>query len=257
MAYRQNLVFLTRLGFAARGLLYLIVAWLVIGTGRTADLGEALTYLATGKERGLLIAVAAGFVAYGLWRLSDAVFDSEGRGNDGKAMAGRAGAAGSGIVHLFLAYQAWQLISGNGGGSGGGAEQQTQTVMQLPAGGLLVGLGAAVLLAAGAWQLIIAYKCSFLNHLGGAVRQQEWVRWLGRIGYAARGIIFLLTGFFLAQAALSGSAGEAGGMQEALRWLSSPVNLLVAAGLALFGIFSLIEARYRTIATPQQSGFGT
>ena len=257
MDYREKLVTLTRLGFAARGLLYLIVAWLVIGTGRTADLGEALQYLATGKERGLLIAVVVGFLAYGIWRLTDAAFDSQGRGDDGKAMAGRAGAAGSGIVHLFLAYQAWQLISGSGGGSGGGAEQQTQTVMQLPAGGLLVGLGAAILLAAGVWQLVIAYKCSFLKHLLGTIRQQEWVRWLGRIGYGARGIIFLLTGFFLAQAALSGSAGEAGGMQEALRWLDSPVNLLVAAGLALFGIFSLIEARYRQIDTPLDGRFAS
>lgn len=250
MAYREKLVTLTRLGFAARGLLYLTVAWLVIGTGRTADLGEALEYLATGTERVLLIAVAIGFVAYGIWRLTDAAFDSQGRGDDAKAMTARAGAAGSGLIHLFLAYQAWQLLSGNGDGSGGGPEQQTQTVMQLPGGGLLVGLGAAVLLLAGAWQLVKAYKCSFLDNLVGTVRHDEWVRWLGRIGYAARGIIFLITGYFLAQAALSGSAGEAGGMQDALRWLENPVNLLVAAGLALFGIFSLIESRYREIATP-------
>lgn len=251
----QKLVTFTRVGFAARGLLYLIIAWLVIGTGQSADMSEALQYLASGAERILLYAIAAGFIAYGLWRLSDAALDTEGRGDDAKGLAGRAGAAGSGIIYLFLAYQAWQLLSGNGGGSGGGAEQQTQTALQLPAGGLLVGIAALVLLVAGIWQLVKAYKCSFLKHLAGSARDQEWVRWMGRLGYAARGVIFVVTAFFLAQAALSGSSSEAGGMQEALRWLTSPVNLIVAAGLALFGIFSLVEARYRQIDAPQMSRF--
>ena len=40
------------------------------------------------------------------------------------------------------------------------------------------------------------------------------------------------------------------GMQDALKWLSSPVNLIVAAGLALFGCFSLVEARFREIHAP-------
>lgn len=255
MGRDEKMVMLTRLGFAARGLLYLIIAWLVIGTGRTADLSGALEYLATGKERVLLMAIAAGFIAYGVWRLSDAAFDSEGRGDDGKGLAGRAGAAASGIVYLFLAYQAWQLLSGHGGGSEDATEERAQMVLHLPAGGLLLGVAAAVLFIAGGWQLAKAYKCSFLNHLAGPVRQQEWVRWLGRIGYGARGIIFLVTAFFIAGAALSGSAGEAGGMQEALRWLSSPTNMIVAAGLALFGIFSLIEARYRSIEAPQVTQF--
>jgi hypothetical protein len=42
-------------------------------------------------------------------------------------------------------------------------------------------------------------------------------------------------------------ASEAGGMREALRWLDSPVDLFVAAGLLLFGLFSILEARFRRI----------
>ena len=36
-------------------------------------------------------------------------------------------------------------------------------------------------------------------------------------------------------------------MEEALRWLDSPIDLVVAAGLLLFGLFSLVEARFRII----------
>jgi hypothetical protein len=38
----------------------------------------------------LLFAILAGFVAYGLWRLADALLDSEGHGDDGKAKVKRA-----------------------------------------------------------------------------------------------------------------------------------------------------------------------
>lgn len=256
MGYEEKMTTLTRVGFAARGLLYLIIGWLVIVSGQAADLGEALRYLATGTERWLLGAAGIGFVAYGIWRLTDASLDTEGHGDDGKGMVKRAAAAVSGIIYLFLAFSAAKLLlngPAGAGGSGGSPEQQTQMVMDLPAGGLLVGIGAAVLLIAGVWQMVIAAKASFLHHLEPAVANQDWVKWFGRLGYAARGIIFMLTGYFVGQAALSGSSSQAGGMQQALQWLTSPVNLLVAAGLALFGIFSLIEARHRVIHGPHMN----
>jgi hypothetical protein len=93
MSRGMQLIWFARLGFAARGLLFIVIAWLVIGTGRAADLGGALEYLSTGRERTLLFGVAAGFVGYGLWRLLDAALDSEGRGHDGKGVIGRAAAA--------------------------------------------------------------------------------------------------------------------------------------------------------------------
>ena len=51
-------------------------------------------------------------------------------------------------------------------------------------------------------------------------------------------------------AGLAEQASEAGGMDDALSWLSPTTSLLVAIGLACFGLFSLIEARYRVIHAP-------
>lgn len=256
MQYQEKLTTLTRVGFAARGLLYLVIAWLVIATGQAADLSEALEQFSSGAERWLLALAAAGFVAYGLWRLADASLDTENHGDDPKGLVKRAGAAGSGVIYLFLAFTAAKLLlngPGGGGGGGGSPQEQTEMVMQLPAGGLLVGLGAAVLVIAGIWQIVKAVKASFLDHFEPAAAREDWVKWLGRFGYAARGVIFIVTGYFLARAALTGSSAQAGGMEQALQWLSSPVNLLVAAGLGLFGIFSLVEARYRMIHAPDRS----
>ena len=248
MSQERGLVWLTRLGFAARGFLYLIIAWLAIGTGRAEDLTGALEHLR--GERALLILILAGFLAYGLWRVLDAIFDSEGHGDGKKGALGRLGAGASGIIYLFLAWQAWRLLKGDGGGSNGGAQEQAGTVMNLPGGTLLIEIGGVILFLAGLWQLKRAISCDFCKHLRPDIQHQGWVKWMGRGGYGARGVIFIVTAIFLISAGLSGDPGEAGGMQDALRWMDSPVNLIVAAGLALFGAFSLVEARFRQINPP-------
>jgi hypothetical protein len=247
MSQERGLVWLTRLGFAARGFLYLIIAWLAIGTGRAEDLTGALEHLR--GERALLILILAGFLAYGFWRVTDALFDSEGHGEGKKGALGRAGAGASGIIYLFLAWQAWRLLKGDGG-SGGGAQEQAGTVMNLPGGTLLIEIAGVILFLAGLWQLKRAISCDFCKHLRPDIQHQGWVKWMGRGGYGARGVIFIVTAIFLISAGLSGDPGEAGGMQDALRWMDSPVNLIVAAGLALFSAFSLVEARFRQINPP-------
>jgi hypothetical protein len=248
MAHADKLVWLTRLGFAARGLLYLVIAWLVIGSSRETDLSGALEYLR--GERPLLIAILIGFVAYGFWRVTDALFDSEGHGPGKKGALGRAGAGVSGVIYLALAWQAWNLLKGDSGSGSGGAQEQAGTVMNLPGGELLIQLGAIILFLAGLRQLKRAISGDFCKHLRPDVRHQNWIKWMGRGGYGARGTIFIVTAFFLMSAGLNGDPSEAGGMQDALKWLSSPVNLIVAAGLALFGCFSLVEARFREIHAP-------
>ena len=77
-----NFLLLTRIGFAARGLLYLIIGYLALQLGRTEDAGGALDWLQN-KGGGLVLgALALGFVAYGIWRVADAVFDTQSKGKD-------------------------------------------------------------------------------------------------------------------------------------------------------------------------------
>ncbi|HEU0045778.1 DUF1206 domain-containing protein [Sphingomonas sp.] len=242
-----QLTTLTRIGFATRGLLYLVIAFLVIRTGRAEDPAGALRVLGEGGGRLLLGVMAAGLAAYGLWRLADAAFDLERHGSDRKGALERLAAGASGVVHGFLAWQAVRLIQGVSSGGGGGTQEGTQTALELPGGPVLVLIGAAVLAGVGVAQLIKAAKGTFLRYLEPAVAQQPWARWSGRAGYAARGLVFLITGFFLFRAGLDEQASEAGGMAEALAWLSSPWDIVIALGLLGFGLFSLIEARYRVL----------
>lgn len=245
---------LTRLGFAARGLLYIVVGLLVLGAGRAEDPGGVLEYLATGIGKWLLIAMAAGFAAYGLWRAADAIFAIECRGDEKEGLK-RLGAGVSAAVHLYLANKALDTVEGAAQHSANSAGEQAQSVLQLPGGQLLLLAVAIGLAGAGLYQLSIAARCSFLKKLDERARE-TWIKWLGRAGYAARGLVFMLVGYFISRAALTENPSQAGGMEQVLEWLSNPMDMIIAGGLLLFGIYGLIEAWYRRLHVPDPVAAG-
>lgn len=59
--------------------------------------------------------------------------------------------------------------------------------------------------------------------------------------------MFLICAFLLLKAGFNGQASQAGGFAEALSWLDSPTDFVIAVGLFGFGVFSLIEARFRIL----------
>jgi hypothetical protein len=248
IARESKFQWLARFGFVTRGLLYLVIAWLVIRTGRTEDLTGAMEYLGHGVGRGLMIFLVTGMSGYGLWRVSDAAFGMDSGRHHPKAWRRRIAAGSSGAIYLFLAYKALRILLGQRGHVGD-IHENAGTALHLPAGELALGVAAAVLAGAGIVQLWKAASCSFLRHLDEA-GQASLAKWLGRLGYAARGIVFLTVSWLLARAAVHHSAAEAGGLEQALDALRGPLEFPVAAGLALFGVYSLVEARYRSIHKP-------
>jgi hypothetical protein len=232
--------------------MYMLVGFLAIWWGRAEDASGALRYLSRGSFKPVLIVMAVGFAAYALWRLLGAALDSEGHGSDRKGVAIRLGHAGSGLVYSGFAFTAARLAIGAGGGQGSGARarQGAETALSLPGGQILLGLAAIALLLGGGYQFVKAARGKFLRHLDREAANAAWVKLTGRAGYAARGIVFLVIGYFVGLAALHERAGEAGGMHEALASLPRSIRLIVGAGLLLFGLFSLIEARHRRIGSP-------
>jgi len=237
----------TRLGFAARGLMYGAIGWLAFRSGRTENPGGILLYLATGPGAVLVGIMAAGFFSYAAWRFCEAWLDREDHGSDAKGIGIRLAFAGSGLIHLGFGVAAILAAVHARRAGGGGHAQQTGTAiaLSLPGGEVLVYLGAAILAGVAFHQFRKAWTARFMRHLGRPGAAGGWICWLGRAGYAARGAVFLTMAWLLVHAAQARSPAEAGGIDAALGALPRAVQLAVAAGIVLFGLFSLAEARFR------------
>ncbi len=244
---------LTRLGFAARGVMYVLIAWIAWQSGSSADGQAALDWLASVTGGTVVVLMALGFAGYGVWRLIEAAVDSEGYGGDAKGIAIRAGGVVSGLAHLALALYAMRLFwSADGGRSGGtSADAGAQSAMDLPGGTTLILLAAIAIIGTGLYQFAKSYRLGFLKRIDPAVARQDWIKWVGRGGYTARGVTFLMIGWLLVRVWQTENAAAAGGIAQALDALPSEMFLAVALGLGLFGIFSFVEARYRRIADPR------
>ncbi|MEW5929365.1 MAG: DUF1206 domain-containing protein [Gemmatimonadota bacterium] len=253
---------LARLGYAAKGVVYLIIGGIAaraaFGSGERVQgsQGALRTILEQPFGKFLLGLMALGLAGYALWRLVQAVLDPEHAGSSDKGrMAKRAGYAISGVIHAGLALAALRMATGGGGGGGDRTDDWTATLMRQPAGRWLVAAVGLGILAYGAYALYRAYAVKLdkrldLSRMSPAAR--TWAVRSGRAGIAARGMVFLVMGFFLVRAAQHSNPSEARGLDGALQALQQqsygPWLLgLVAIGLVGYGIYQLVEARYRRI----------
>ncbi|MEA3018096.1 MAG: hypothetical protein QOI38_2818 [Sphingomonadales bacterium] len=247
-SYANRLMPLTRIGFAARGVMYGLIGWLALRSGRTEDPGGIFDYLESGGGRLVLAVMALGFLFYAVWRLLDAWIDPEGRGDDAKGIGVRLAGAGIALIYLgFAGAAALHALDRSSGGGGSTGEEGARTALSLPGGTVLLFAVAAAFLWAAVAQFAKAWTLKFMRHLQCSAPTGRWVCWLGRAGYATRGAIFLVTAWLFFGAARHHSAREAGGLADALSSMPPTLQTAVAFGLILFGLFSLAEARYRRI----------
>ena len=254
---------LARTGIAARGLVYLMVGTLAAqrasGNGG-ATLGTQDAVREVGRRGALgdviLALIAAGLVGYAAWRLLQAFRDTERKGNGLKGRAVRAVYAGKALVHLALAATPVKLLLDEPTG-GGSMQSWTARALAHPAGHWVVGALGASIVGAGAYQIYRGVACKFAKNLDdGSMNPtaRTWAYRAGTFGYAARGVTFGIIGWFLLNAARQTDPGEARGLGEALdvllRQRYGPWMMgAVALGLAAYGLYSFVEARYRRIVT--------
>jgi hypothetical protein len=255
---------LARFGFAAKGFVYAVVGLLAVQTaigvgGRTTDSEGALSTIAQQPFGQVLLAlVAIGLVGYVLWRLVEALLDPEHKGHDAKGIVQRLGYGLNAIVYAGLAWSALQLLVG---ASSGGSSPQSMTarLMAQPFGQWLVGTVGAGIIGLSFYEFYEAFTASFRKRLNlheMSDREQIWAIRIGRLGLAARGVVFALIGIFLIQAARRANPNQARGLDGALQALAQqpygPWLLgIVALGLIAYGIHMVVQARYRRIAAPQ------
>jgi hypothetical protein len=252
---------LARVGFVAQGVLYLTIGVLsalaAAGMGGRAvtDAHGAMGVLDGSFGRPLLAILAVGLFGYGAWRIVQSITDAEQKGSDAKGIAVRIGTAAAAIAHLAIGWGAMSLALWNraGGGHDANAQHWTARALDLPGGSLLVVIAALGFAAFGIYQLRNAWIAKLddeleLGRLAPTI--QRAVIAIGRFGIAARGVVFVVVAVLFGRAAMDRDPSEAGTTGSSLRELFAFGRwpfVLVAAGLAAYGIYELINARYRRI----------
>jgi hypothetical protein len=252
---------LARGGMVAQGVMYLLVGGLAIELalgvgGKTTDQRGALHTLAD-EWYGLaaLVALAIGFAGYALWRLAVAVLGEKVESEEDVGIAKRLLYAGRALVYAGLCYSAVALIVTRDGGKSTTEDEAAATVFDWPAGRWLVGAAGLAIVGYGLWNVYRALSRNFeqdlkVEQMGHSERRLVCA--VGRAGFAARGVVFVLIGIFVVKAAVEHDPKEPVGLDGALQQLLEQTYgraLLgaVAAGLIAFGLFSLARARYREV----------
>ena len=242
-----------RLGYAAKGAVYLLVGFIAFKAATAAGTPEgpsgALAQLGQqGGGRLMLMLIALGLFAHTLWRFVQAVLDPEHPGSADRHVGTRVFMAISGVIHASLAYTAWRLAQG-GGAQGDGQEMWITRVLGMPGGGWLVMAAGIGVMVYGVHQLVQAARGEVDRHMAHAPRS---IATLGRVGTGARGAVMLPIGWFVFSAGRHYTASHAADMGEVLGmfdrggWLA-----VIGVGLVAYGMHQFAKAIYRRIERPQ------
>lgn len=259
---RNTIERIARFGYGARGIVYVVVGALAllaaIGQGgRAGDSKDALRAVLAGPFGAVVVGlIALGLAGFALWRFVEGVTDADRRGTSAKGLAVRGAHLISAAIYIGLAVSAASLSLGLGMSGGDGMHDGTAWLLSKPFGRWLVALGGFCVIGGGFGFLGKAWRGDVTDRLAlDAEARERWAGPVGRFGYAARGIAFLIIGGFLVAAAWHQRSSDAKGLTEAFALLrAQPYGWillgLVAAGHAAFGAFGLIQARYRHIDAP-------
>jgi hypothetical protein len=252
---------LVRFGFLAKGVVYLIMGLLaaraVIGLDEVTGTSGVLIQVADQPFGQLLLVVLTiGLIGYALWRLIQATIDPEYQGKlSPKRVMQRLGYIVSGLGYASIAYTAIDLIRG--------FEEEDDSIQDLAAeltkqwwGLWLLLLGGVAVIGVGLSFIYGAYTGAYLSEFKPAINQTlaQWATRIGKLGYAARGVSFVVMGGFMSLAAIFVDSKSAGSLGSTLKQLqqqpSGPFWLgMIAFGFIAYAVYMFLAAWYRRFST--------
>jgi hypothetical protein len=259
LATSPGLELAERLGYLVRGALYAVMGLLAlsvalqVGPGKTTDLQGSLVFLTSNAlGKAVLVVAIVGLIAYSIWGLVRAIYDPLRRGSDASGYLERFGFITSAVSYALIVFFAIQLLAGSSSPASTSTQTQIANLLNHPGGGLLTILVGLFTLGIGIGQFIEAYKAIFAKDLKAAqmtTDERKWAIRLGRFGMFARGIIFLIIGWFILQAGLHNTPGVVQGFGGAFVFLlAQPYGRFllgaVALGFIALGLHSFACARW-------------
>jgi Domain of Unknown Function (DUF1206) len=246
-----------RAGFAASGVLHLLVAFIILrlafGSGGNADQSGALGTLAKQPGGAIMLWIATvGLFALGLWRVGEAIVGSKpgegsGRQQDDSPAWKRVKSLGLAIVNFAIAFSAARFAMGSGQSSGQQNAGMSAQLMQSGWGkALLIAVGIGVL-AVGGYHVYKGASKKFLKDL--RVSGGTGITAVGVTGYVAKGLVLGGAGLLVVIATLQADPSKAAGLDAAVKTLGQApfgkiLLILAALGIAAFGAYSFVRSRY-------------
>lgn len=257
-----------RAGYAARGLVFLIVGYFAFraafAAGEAMDTEDAIEVIAGSGFGALLLgAMVIALAAFCGWRLIQVLMDVDNHGTDSKGLFVRAGLAISAFSYGALAIFAVTMLIGSGGGGGGGGGKQSVIAYAYEQGyGVwLTYLIAAGMAAAAIAHIVKALKAGFEKYMAIPEDRRWLLKPVCQFGLIARAVTFVVIAGLLVTGAAGYSSGDTPGLDAALQeisgWSFGWLFLsLTGLGLIAFGIYSIAEAVYRRINMPDVPDVG-
>ena len=256
----DTLELLARTGYLVKGTIYIVIGALALqvaartGGRITGTQGALTTVLGEPYGRTLLLVAAVGLCGYALWRILQGLLDPDRLGHSWSGLAMRGSFVVRGVLHALLGVQAFGLYRGISGASRASEREMATEAFQWPFGDWLVVLVGLGLLGFAVQQVFAAVTVRLERNLNvSALRREagEWAVGISRFGIAGRAAAFALIGWSVVAAGWSRDASEVDTMTSALRTLADQPGSLgrwlfgaTAAGLAAYGFYEIIHARY-------------
>jgi len=258
----------SRLGLVCRGTVYLLVGSLALRLALAAHEGTAAPASSAGAMQEAiapawghvtLVLLVAGLAAYALTQLIEAVFrPSRATGVMG-AWRQRAVSSWGCLLYVAFCLSTARLLAGTPAAQTAASEQLQDTDVT----GVLLrtGWGRALLILAGVVavaggveigrrSVVLDFRERFtMEHMPRPLALLTRV--LGGVGCVARAVVTVLVGVFVVKAAVLSSANQVKGLDAVFRSVAASAGgwllALLACGLLCYGLYCLIEARYRDL----------
>ncbi len=252
---------IARAGYAAKGTVYAITGVLTflaafnLGGQKTSKV-QVLQFLDKQPFGNVLLAILGlGLICYATWRFIQAISDPEGIGEDKKGKAKRVGFFVSGLIYLGLAGLAIWRVIGTGGSSGSGNAGSSSSFLASPTGLWVLGAVGVIIMIVGIFQFRKVqkkeYERKFDMRALGEEKRRKTVKNTATFGLSARGVIFLIIGYFAIHAAITSNPSEIKTTGEVFSFLQNSsygswLLGIVAAGLVFYSIYMFMMAKYRS-----------
>lgn len=250
------------IGLTAKGAVYIIVGGLTaasalqLGGGEEAGKSSTIGFIAKQPFGKVLLGILAlGVFAYALWRIYAFFVDPKDKGSDAKAWAKRSYSLVSAAIYGGFGISVVKAALGGGSSGGGDDEKQdfAAKLLDAPAGAIILGAVGVAVFGFALYQLSRAYNAKFMDSIRVTdPSKRDMIEKSGRAGYAARGAVFGVMGYFVVTAAITKNPDMIRGTEGAFGYLHEQsygaiLMGVVAVGLLLYGVYGVMKGLFTNV----------